>query len=344
MPDNLNDQLWFINIADVSADDLESILTQGSNIQLQSVTVKRIRSFVFKDDQIRALLSELLQRSMVAQTFGDVIKSGSTISINRTRENKPFPVCGLSSSKCANVLGTWNFNVSHHGRYVAIIAHPNVLVGLDIVNITTRSPCYGADDYFDMFVDQFTSGEMKIIRDQPNIDDKFTMFYIYWSLKESFIKALGTGLQYDLKRIHFDVLFANDVDGGSERIECPGKVNAVGCSGRASVRIDGAIDHNWTFEFLPLDSEHVISVARGPVCGAADSYRRSAWLHLDEEALAAHCSHCQCNKSFKHSLLEDTLFRGRDYSAASSSLGGSTDTLFVTLPQQKTLAQILSMM
>ena len=76
--------------------------------------------------------------------------------------------------------GTWNYNVSHHGQYVAIASHPTLLVcmlstmvsisnkiiymqiGIDLVDCqselasrTSRS----AHEFVGMFTSQFTNGE-----------------------------------------------------------------------------------------------------------------------------------------------------------------------------------------
>jgi phosphopantetheinyl transferase len=32
-------------------------------------------------------------------------------------------------------------------------------------------------------------------------ENQYTIFFIYWSLKESFIKAIGLGLGYDLRKV-----------------------------------------------------------------------------------------------------------------------------------------------
>jgi 4'-phosphopantetheinyl transferase len=334
---NIYELLWFMNISDVSTEDLDSFLignTASSIFELEPSARKRISSFVFRDDKVRALLSELLQRSMIRHTFGGLNVGDRSIVINRTIENKPFPALSSSSSKSGeSILGVWNFNVSHHGKYVAIISNPSFLVGLDIVNVATRSPGYSANEYFEMFATQFTEAEMRLIKSHEDIDWRYKLFYIHWSLKESFIKAVGTGLQYDLQRIHFDVELADESSQSAEFF-LP--------SGQASIQIDGVVDANWSFEFFPLDPQHIISVARGPVCSASESYSSSAWPELIAEGkIAAQCKHCQSNCDV---LDNRTVFCGQDQREMGSLSYNKALRDSSAKPELKSFVDILSIL
>jgi len=41
-----------------------------------------------------------------------------------------------------------------------------------------------------------------LISSQPTEDDRCSYFYLLWSLKEAYIKAIGQGLGYDLKQVN----------------------------------------------------------------------------------------------------------------------------------------------
>lgn len=112
-----------------------------------------------------------------------------------------------------------------------------------------------------MFAEQLTAYEMDIICQQASEEAKYSMFFIYWSLKEAFIKAVGMGLGYPLQQVEFTVqLKEGDL-----------------LSGHATVSIVGTAREDWMFAFLSLDAKHVASVALGPLSDAIDSFKACAW-------------------------------------------------------------------
>lgn len=124
--------LWHVNIKDISSTCAFNQLMQSLNLYER----QKVMKFHFPDDRKRALLSILLQRKMICQRFE---LEDFEYQISRTAEvsvlycyidltlwwfgqNKPF--VKLSQK----VTGTWNYNVSHHGDYVCIASHSNLLV------------------------------------------------------------------------------------------------------------------------------------------------------------------------------------------------------------------------
>ena len=177
--------------------------------------------------------------------------------------------------------------MSHHGRYVAIASHPRLLMGLDIVDTGTRPASGPPSEYFAMFEAQFTAAEMRRVAAEPGPDRQFRLFFIIWSLKESFIKAVGSGLGYDLQRINFDVSLPEckaghtEVDPACTEIPSTSPTVAAGSVlGQATVHIDGAESGDWSFQIMSLDPTHVLTVARGPICAASESYVAGAWPGL----------------------------------------------------------------
>lgn len=79
------------------------------------------------------------------------------------------------------------FNISHSKDYVVIACDKNNL-GIDIEYIKDRS--------LDLMEKIFTLEEQEYVLIQQ---DKIRAFYEIWTLKESYIKALGLGLYKDLK-------------------------------------------------------------------------------------------------------------------------------------------------
>ncbi|CAM9579998.1 unnamed protein product [Ascophyllum nodosum] len=164
----------------------------------------RVKNFRRENDQRLALGSRLLQRAVVSKVFG--LKS-SDVTIRRTSERKPYFVGVAEAIRRGTVsplLKNWNFNVSHHGKFVAIASEPVCLCGVDIVDTERRSNERGpADDYFRYFTQHFTDSEWGAIKRGVNDESKLRRFYLNWGLKEAYVKAVGQGLGYDLRRVSF---------------------------------------------------------------------------------------------------------------------------------------------
>ena len=145
------------------------------------------------DDKKRALLSILLQKSLIRQKWK--IRD-SDYEILRTPQNKPY----MHSS--ANIGSSWNYNVSHHGNFVCIASHAKHLIGIDIVDIETRERgTNAAASFIEMFQKQLTDLEMRTILRESDDKSKYTLFFVHWALKEAFIKAVGMGLGFNLQEV-----------------------------------------------------------------------------------------------------------------------------------------------
>jgi len=93
-----------------------------------------------RDDRKRSLLSLLMQKEMIKHVFhcssidfeikrtlevsSDIIYKAIAIFI--MQQNKPFVV--VEEKYVSNSLKSWNYNVSHHGQFVAIASLSNLLV------------------------------------------------------------------------------------------------------------------------------------------------------------------------------------------------------------------------
>jgi phosphopantetheinyl transferase len=94
----------------------------------------------------------------------------NTFEIMRTRENKPY----LFSPQ--KEIGKWNYNVSHQGDVVCIASHPNLLIGIDVVDLKTRSNLAKSFlEYVQMFENILTNDEIKYLLRFPI----YILLYIY---------------------------------------------------------------------------------------------------------------------------------------------------------------------
>ncbi|CAN0459320.1 unnamed protein product, partial [Scytosiphon promiscuus] len=76
--------------------------------------------------------------------------------------------------------------------------------GVDVVDTNGRGSEEGpAEDYLRYFTDHFTDEEWETIKRPSDDAAKLQRFYLHWSLKEAYVKAIGQGLGYDLRRISF---------------------------------------------------------------------------------------------------------------------------------------------
>ncbi|KAG0466629.1 hypothetical protein HPP92_018209 [Vanilla planifolia] len=191
-----------------------------------------INSFVRFEDRKRALVSRLLQYSLLHEVFGLPI---NRIIIDRTALGKPY----LKNEEVA-LFPNFNFSLSHHGKYIGIASEPLYLVGFDIVSHDTHYKEAGLD-FINSFASHFTTSEWEDINSTDSPDKALVYFYNYWSLKEAFIKAIGAGLGYGLQRLDFHHVNWAEI----------------------SVYIDGVESKDWRFWHFQIDQKHWASLARG---------------------------------------------------------------------------------
>ncbi|KAK9082409.1 hypothetical protein Syun_031827 [Stephania yunnanensis] len=147
---------WFFNTAQWNPSEHEFSFLLSVLPQHEQSAITR---FLRLDDRKRALISRLLQYGLVHQVLGIPFED---IIINRTLEGKPY----LENIVIDSELPNFNFNVSHHGDYVAIASDSIHIVGVDIVS--------------------------HVIPERETTLEH-----------EAFIKAIGAGLGYDLERLEF---------------------------------------------------------------------------------------------------------------------------------------------
>lgn len=155
----------------------------------------------------------------------------------------------------------FNFSVSHHGDLVAIASEPFCLVGLDIVShaFPVRETI---EQFINSFSSYFSSMEWDKIINAGTCDDMLQELYRYWSLKEAFIKAIGSGLRYKLNVLEFNHINWTDI----------------------SVKLHGEEMTHWKFWHFELKKRHYVSIARGSPCMAAESFKKTlGQIKFDED-------------------------------------------------------------
>jgi len=90
------------------------------------------------------------------------------------------------------------FNVSHTRGLIACIVARHHDVGVDVEWTGREGRLLELSDRY------FSADEAKRLRDLPQ-DAQRDRFFQYWTLKESFIKAVGVGVAFGLSRFSFDL-------------------------------------------------------------------------------------------------------------------------------------------
>ncbi|XP_063300992.1 L-aminoadipate-semialdehyde dehydrogenase-phosphopantetheinyl transferase [Pelobates fuscus] len=199
----------------------------------------RIGQFMFTRDAKAAMAGRLLIRKLIAEKLQI---PWSKILLQRTAKGKPFLANEISSQHL-----NFNFNVSHQGDYAVLAAEPELQVGVDIMK--TDLPGSGStEEFFRLMNRQFTEKEWCTIKSMNCNRSRLDMFYRHWALKESFIKAIGVGLGFNLQRIEFEVSPINMETGKAY--------------GETKMWLDEE-QENWIFEEYLLDNQHHVAVALG---------------------------------------------------------------------------------
>eukprot|EP00128_Syssomonas_multiformis_P014070 Colp12_sorted_trinity150504_noHs@5051 len=232
---------------------------------IQNEEKTRIEKFVFKNDAIRALVGRLMLRRAITNTGAFKY---SEIRLARTREGKPY----LLNEKPAD-LATFNFNATHHGKYVAVAACSDSLVGVDLVRFDMTG-CKDVKEFFSLMKQQFTPREWQNITRDSDPLIQLKNFHRHWALKESYIKAVSLGLGFDLQRCEF--------------VTVPLSYNPGSKVRGTKILIDGVLNPKWTFDEYVLDDDHMMAVGMGPFSEAEGDYRNT----LDMSSLSSHSRSC----------------------------------------------------
>ena len=94
---------------------------------------------------------------------------------------------------------------------------------------------------------KFTNEEWETIRSFKDEWTQLDTFYRNWALKESFIKAIGVGLGFELQRLEFDISPLN-LDIGQVYKE-------------TRLFLDGEEEKEWAFEESKRNEHHFVAVA-----------------------------------------------------------------------------------
>ena len=138
---------------------------------------KRVRRFIRPADALRALAGDLLIRAVLMRKCG---LKNKAICFQYGAQGKP-ELHGADGC---------HFNMSHAGNWVAVAFSRLAPVGVDVerirpVDMGLARRFFAADEY----------AALMACKDE----EKLPLFFRYWTLKESYLKAVGSGLTKPLK-------------------------------------------------------------------------------------------------------------------------------------------------
>ena len=153
-----------------------------------------------------------------------------------------------------------SLNISHHGDYTVLAANDKCELGIDVMK--TKWPpnkdgrqvaSFSKQDgdqyvnrFFHLMRRKFTNNEWETIQAGCDAKERLFRFHRHWCLKESFIKAIGLGIHFDLKRLDFHTR-------SNINVNCVTK--------NTQLVLDGKLQTNWLFEEIMLDATHCVSTA-----------------------------------------------------------------------------------
>jgi 4'-phosphopantetheinyl transferase len=155
------------NLENVAFNSLLNYVSEDKKVQ--------IHKFYHFEDSQRALIGNVLSRYALCKNLN--IKN-IDITFEKNEYGKPF-LLGVDKI---------HFNISHSGNWV-VCAISDYPVGIDVETIKPTD--------FEIAKRFFSKYEYTALKSQPD-DQKQTYFFKLWTLKESYIKAVGKGLSIPL--------------------------------------------------------------------------------------------------------------------------------------------------
>lgn len=159
-------RVLLVNLSGATEDDYCQLYRQASAERQQ-----RADRYLRREDALRCVSGYALLRYATGR---------ADLSVARTPEGKPY----------LPDMPDFHFNLTHSGDYVAIAYGPEP-VGMDIEQIRADGIRPGIAQRF------FSPAEQEFAAKEQG-------FFQIWSMKESYVKYLGTGLSYPMQK--FDVL------------------------------------------------------------------------------------------------------------------------------------------
>ena len=185
----LNDHrvdVWLINPNDF----IDSQLLSQYHHLLSLDEKQRLDKYIYPEDRHDALITRAFVRTLLScYTSGEHYVAPEQWCFKRGDKGKP---------EIINAPFPLRFNLSHTKGLIACAVTLSVDVGIDVEYILRKTSYLKVADH------KFAPKEIAELNSQP-IDNQRSRFFDYWTLKESYIKAVGGGLSIPLDRFCFNI-------------------------------------------------------------------------------------------------------------------------------------------
>ncbi|KAF9352185.1 hypothetical protein BGX34_000131 [Mortierella sp. NVP85] len=226
---------------------------------LPKIEVDRLLQFRAEDDMRRALIGRLMIHAFFVTHHGS---DWEKLEFSRSEANKPIlSILVLIFQKLKpEHLKDVSFNISHHGDWVILAGDTSlespIRLGVDVMDFQEQVPGESFESFSSCFHEQFTTTELDYMKaaphdpDAPNsTNNQLKRFYRMWCLKESVVKALGVGIDFNLQSFEFiaqEEETAKPITSTKMRVYEPS---------------DNFKEEGWVFEEALLDDNHCYAIA-----------------------------------------------------------------------------------
>ncbi|EMD41033.1 hypothetical protein CERSUDRAFT_44618, partial [Gelatoporia subvermispora B] len=189
---------------------------------------QRLQRFFRREDRFRGLVGRLLPRMLLKERGISLDR----MTFGTTETGKPY-IASINTTH--GVDPRVGYNVTHDRGLIAMAYAsgadlypdpPAYRIGVDVMQVQLPDR-HAFSEFVETVGEQLTDLERKLLipaLGSPKLPqpEALRRFYLIWTLKEAYTKALGLGLGFDFRRIEYDVT-------------------------RDVVRIDGQVPKGWEF-------------------------------------------------------------------------------------------------
>ena len=172
-----------MHVWQVSTNITPAAFVEYKNVLTEKETA-RIPYFKFKEAKDTYIASQGALRMLMSGYLGI---SPDLVKLGRKKKGKPYSIDNPNL----------NFNISNSGKTAVIAFSYDSEVGIDIEQIRHLP------DLDELITRNFTSREIKFIT--AKAEEKVRRFFRFWTVKESYLKAIGEGMRLTPDNLEFAI-------------------------------------------------------------------------------------------------------------------------------------------
>jgi len=219
-----------VDVSTLKGTAFETYYTRGLQFVDEPARAK-IKRFFRREDAFRSLVGNLLPRLMLRERGVPV----PSMKFAKTEASKPYIDMLITDLPERDELHV-GYNITHDAGLIAMafevgtssdqpwIDPPAHRIGVDVMHLSIPDR-FTFQAFVETVGDALTPYEKQTLNPAPPVSSSEALyhFYLIWTLKEAYTKALGLGLGFDFKRIEYD-------------------------KAKNRVKVDGIILKGWTFD------------------------------------------------------------------------------------------------